>query len=297
MQEVLGSLEKAKAAMRAMSKYVPIGLVRQLYHDGEEPMLGACPAELSVLFTDIRDFTAIAEQLPPARLAEVLGRYLQVMATIIQGEKGTIDKYIGDAVMVFWNAPDLVENHELLACRTALRCCEALQELYARADWGDAPRFETRLGLHRCQASVGHFGSPERFNYTAIGDGINLTSRLEGLNKHYGTTIIASETIRAAAHEHFDFRLLDHVAVKGKLQGIAIYELLAARDETYQRAPEIDRYEEAFALYQRGDFAGAGALLETQPQDPPSVVLLARCLLLIADPPSEWTGVYAFATK
>jgi adenylate cyclase len=297
VQEVLGSLEKAKAAMRAMSKYVPVSLVRQLYHDGEEPMLGACPAELSVLFTDIRDFTAIAEQLPPAKLAEVLGRYLQVMATVIQGEKGTIDKYIGDAVMVFWNAPDRVENHELLACRTALRCCEALRKLYAMPEWGDAPRFETRLGLHRCQASVGHFGSPERFNYTAIGDGINLTSRLEGLNKYYGTTIIASETIYAAAHEHFDFRLLDCVAVKGKMQGIAIYELLAARSEGYQRAPEIARYEEAFALYQRGDFAAASALLESQPLDPPSAVLLLRCRDLTANPPTDWTGVYAFASK
>jgi adenylate cyclase len=297
VQEVLGSLEKAKAAMRAMSKYVPVSLVRQLYHDGEEPMLGACPAELSVLFTDIRDFTAVAEQLPPAVLAEVLGRYLQVMATVIQSEKGTIDKYIGDAVMVFWNAPDPVENHELLACRTALRCCDALQRLYAMPDWGDAPRFETRLGLHRCQASVGHFGSPERLNYTAIGDGINLTSRLEGLNKHYGTTIIASETIHAAAHEQFDFRLLDHVAVKGKMQGITIYELLSARSESYQRPSAIVRYEQAFALCQRGDFAGASAVLETQPHDPPSTALLTRCRQLIADPPLNWTGVHVFASK
>ncbi len=205
VQEVLGSLERAKTAMRAMSKYVPMNLVRQLYHDGEEPMLGASPAELSVLFTDIRDFTSFAEQMPPAQLAEVLGRYLQVMATVIQSEKGTIDKYIGDAVMVFWNAPEPVDEHEMLACHTALRCADALQKLYAMPDWGDAPRFETRFGLHRCQASVGHFGSPERFNYTAIGDGINLTSRLEALNKHYGTTIIASETIEAVAKDAFDF--------------------------------------------------------------------------------------------
>jgi adenylate cyclase len=297
VQEVLGGLEKAKAALRAMSKYVPVSLVRQLYRDGEEPRLGARPTELSVLFTDIRDFTAIAEQMPPARLAEVLGRYLEVMAGVIQGEKGTIDKYIGDAVMVFWNAPEPVAGHEVLACRTALRCGEALQELYARPDWGDAPRFETRFGLHRCQASVGHFGSPERFNYTAIGDGINLTSRLEALNKYYGTMIIASETIRAAARDEFDFRLLDYVAVKGKMQGIAIYELLARITPGYTRPPAIVGYEEAFAYYQQGDFARALSLLEQQPFDSPSVGLAARCREFISHPPLNWTGIYGFTSK
>ena len=297
VQDVLGSLERAKTAMRAMSKYVPVDLVRRLYHDGEEPTLGARPAELSVLFTDIRDFTSFAEQMPPDQLAEVLGRYLQVMATVIQGEKGTIDKYIGDAVMVFWNAPELVDQHELLACRTALRCCDALQKLYAMADWGDAPRFETRFGLHRCQASVGHFGSPERFNYTAIGDGINLTSRLEALNKHYGTTIIASETIEAAARDEFDFRLLDRVAVKGKMQGITIYELLGARIAGQSRPRTIELYEESFVLYQQGNFADAIPLLEEQPDDAPSTVLLARCREFLAQPPASWTGVYGFTSK
>ena len=297
VQEVLGGLEKAKTAMRALSKYVPVKLVRQLYHDGEEPMLGACPAELSVLFTDIRDFTAIAEQMPPARLAEVLGRYLQVMATVIQGEKGTIDKYIGDAVMVFWNAPELVDRHEVLACRTALLCHQALLELYALPDWGDAPQFETRFGLHHCTASVGHFGSPERFNYTAIGDGINLTSRLEGLNKHYGTTIIASETIHAAACDEFDFRLLDRVAVKGKMQGITIYELLSVRTADYLRPQHIENYERAFALYLDSDFATAIPLLEEQPDDPPSVILLERCRHYCAYPPAEWNGIHGFTSK
>jgi adenylate cyclase len=297
VQEVLGGLERAKTAMRAMSKYVPVNLVRQLYRDGEEPKLCASPAELSVLFTDIRGFTTFAEQMPPDELAETLGRYLQVMATVIQGEKGTIDKYIGDAVMVFWNAPDPVELHEILACRTALRCNEALQRFYAMPEWGDAPRFETRFGLHRCQASVGHFGSPERFNYTAIGDGINLTSRLEALNKHYGTTIIASETIYEAAKQDFDFRLLDRVAVKGKMQGITIYELLGASVDGQARPQAVERYEEAFALYQQGAFARAISLLEMQSSDAPSLALLARCREFLAHPPPAWDGVYGFTSK
>jgi adenylate cyclase len=297
VDEVLTGLERAKTAMRAMSKYVPVNLVRQLYRDGREPVLGGKACELSVLFTDIKGFASIAEALPPDRLAEILGRYLQEMAAVIHQEKGTIDKYIGDAVMAFWNAPEIVPAHELAVCRAALRCRDALRTLYNSPEWGKAPRFETRFGLHRCQASVGHFGAPDRFNYTAIGDGINLTSRLEGLNKYYGTTIIASETIYAAAKEQFKFRLLDRVAVQGKSQGITIYELVAEANSQEAQSQRLNYYEQAFALYQRADFTAALALLETHPEDLPSAVLAARCRDLKAHPPDDWNGVYVFDLK
>ncbi len=298
VEEVLTGLEKAKTAMRAMSKYVPVNLVRQLYQMGEEPVLGGKTSELSVLFTDIKDFTAYSETLTPDELAAALGRYLQVMAEIIQSEKGTIDKYIGDAVMTFWNAPEPVAGHEILACRAALRCRDALRELYDSPDWGRAPRFETRFGLHRCMASVGHFGAPDRMNYTAIGDGINLASRLEGLNKYYSTQIIASESIQTAAKNVFEFRMLDRVAVKGKTEGIVIYELLAERVAGKPRAEWVDRYEQAFTLYQRGDFAGALELFVGQREDSPSVVMASRCRERITQPPlGAWNGVNIFESK
>ncbi|MGD0225571.1 MAG: adenylate/guanylate cyclase domain-containing protein [Terriglobia bacterium] len=298
IEEVLIGLEKAKTAMRAMSKYVPINLVRQLYQKGEEPVLGGKTSELSALFTDIKDFTAFSETLTPDELAEDLGRYLQVMAEIIQSEKGTIDKYIGDSVMTFWNAPEAVTGHEILACRAALRCREALQELYDSSDWGHAPRFETRFGLHRCVASVGHFGAPDRLNYTAIGDGINLASRLEGLNKYYGTHIIASESIQTAAKGVFEFRILDRVAVKGKTEGILIYELLGERIEGKSRPEWVDRYEQAFTSYQTGDFATALELFEDQVEDSPSIVLASRCREWISHPPpGMWNGIRVFESK
>jgi adenylate cyclase len=297
VQEVLFGLEKAKTAMRAMSKYVPVNLVRQLYYKGEEPMLGGKSSEISVLFTDIKDFTKFSERMTPDMLAEVLGRYLQVMAVTIQDEKGTIDKYIGDAVMTFWNAPEPVADHEIHACRAALRCQGALQELYASTNWGDAPRFETRFGLHHCVASVGHFGAPDRFNYTAIGDGINLTSRLEELNKYYGTHIIASESIHAAAKDAFEFRLLDRVAVKGKMEGVVIYELLFERAEGKSRPQVMDAYEQAFASYQRGDFATALQLFEANGEDPPSLVMAQRCRDFQEHKPGNWSGVYVFDMK
>ena len=296
--DVLQGLEKAKAAMRAMGKYVPVGLVRRLYHECKEPVLGGESVELSVMFTDIKGFTPFAEQTAPDKLAEILGWYLDVIATVIQGEKGTIDKYIGDAVMAFWNAPEMVENHSILACRAALKCRVELQALYDSPAWEGAPHFVTRFGLHRCVASVGHFGSPNRFNYTAIGDGINLASRLEALSNRYGTTIIVSENIHAAAKERFEFRLLDRVAVKGKMQGVTIYELVAERTGEGKRLVYITQYEEAFAAYQRRDFQAALAFLETQPQDRPSVVLAERCRELLKHPPPiDWTGVYALTSK
>ena len=298
IEEVLTGLEKAKTAMRAMSKYVPINLVRQLYHKGEEPVLGGMSAELSVLFTDVRDFTAISEVMTTDQLAGVLGRYLQVMADVIQSEKGTIDKYIGDAVMTFWNAPEAVPGHEILACRAALRCRDALQRLYDSPDWGQAPKFETRFGLHRCIASVGHFGAPDRMNYTAIGDGVNLASRLEGLNKYYGTHIIVSESIYAAAKDAFEFRLLDRVAVKGRAEGIVIYELLAEQAARNPRPQWVDRYEQAFAFYQSGDFATALELLEKQGKDSPSNVLASRCREWVSHPPAgTWNGIHVFESK
>lgn len=298
VEEVLIGLEKAKTAMRAMGKYVPIDLVRRLYCDGSEPVLGGESIELSVLFTDIKEFTAFAEQTDPDTLAKILGRYLGVMATVIQNDKGTIDKYIGDSVMAFWNAPEAVTEHSILACRAALKCRVALRDLYASPAWGGSSPFETRFGLHRCFASVGHFGSPDRFNYTAVGDGINLASRLEGLNKHYGTTIIASETIHSEAQEEFVFRLLDRVSVKGKTQGVTIYELAGEKAADGERPPHIVSYEQAFESYQRARFKEALDLLEGQPGDPPSMMLANRCRCLIERPPGGgWNGIHVFASK
>jgi adenylate cyclase len=300
VKDVLDGLEKAKTAMRAMSKYVPVDLVRRLYQEGREPALGAQPVELSVLFTDIKEFTTVAEQIAPGHLAEVLGRYLEVVAGVIQRERGTVDKYIGDAVMAFWNAPEPLASHAVFACRAALGCRERLQQLYASSEWRGQPIFETRFGLHVCVASVGHFGAPDRFNYTAIGDGVNLASRLEGLNKYYGTSIVASENVFQASHEEFEFRLLDRVAVKGKTRGITIYELLGSRS-LGTRKPHIVSYEQAFDAYSRADFRQALKILEdvakTEIQDLPSIVLAERCRRYLEHPPGEWTGLHTFTAK
>jgi adenylate cyclase len=297
--DVLESQEKAKAAMRAMSKYVPVDLVRRLYRDKREPVLGGELMQVTLMFTDIKDFTTLSEQLTPNDLADALGRYLAVMARIIQQEsRGTIDKFIGDAIMTFWNAPEPVPDHARMACLAALRCRDSALALGQSPDWSPRPVFETRFGLHCAPALIGHFGAPDRMNYTAMGDAVNLASRLEGLNKQYGTTILASETIVQATGDAFVFRLLDRVAVKGKTQAIRIYELLGQKGEAREMSATIAVYEKAFAAYSARDFAGALAILEQQPGDRPSATLRERCRKFLHDPPpADWDGTYVSAMK
>ena len=299
VSDVLESLEKAKTAMRAMSKYVPINLVRRLYRNKTEPVLGGELMEISIMFADIRDFTTFSEQLTPNQLAAALGRYLDVMARIIQQETGgTIDKFIGDAIMTFWNAPEPVAEHARMACLAALRCREAGRVLSQSSEWRGLPPFETRFGLHQDKALVGHFGAPDRMNYTAIGDAINLASRLEGLNKQYGTTIIASDRIFEDARAQFDFRLLDWVTVKGKTEAIKIYELLGQKGEAGELRETVAAYEDAFGAYVKRDFAAAIAILEKHDTDAPSAVLIDRCRAFQQTPPTEdWRGVYTSMSK
>ena len=299
VSEVLESLEKAKTAMRAMSKYVPVDLVRRLYRSKTEPVLGGELTELSIMFADIKDFTTFSEQLVPNELARALGRYLELMARIIQQETGgTIDKFIGDAIMTFWNAPEPLADHARRACLAALRCREAGRALSQSTDWQPLPPFETRFGLHKDKALVGHFGAPDRMNYTAIGDAINLASRLEGLNKQYGTTIIVSDHIFEDARAHFDFRLLDWVAVKGKTGAIKIYELLGEKNAKAVSHHAVVAYESAFDAYVARDFEKAIAILERNNGDPPSAILLDRCRLFQKmPPPADWQGVHVSMSK
>jgi adenylate cyclase len=296
VNEVLGSLEVAKTALRAMGRYVPIELVRLLYRDGREPALGGAATDVSLLFSDIKDFTNMSETLPPDRLAEALGQYLEVVGAAIHETGGTIDKFIGDAVMVLWNAPVATPEHARRACRAALGCVAALRDLYASEHWAGGQPWVTRFGLHRDTVLVGHFGAPDRMAFTAIGDGVNLASRIEGLNKVYGTTILVSETIRAAAGDDFVFRRVDRVAVKGKSRAIELHELVGLRGACAEDG--LAGYEHALEAYLAGRFAEALERLEAQPAgDGPSRVLGERCRRLLEEPPEAWDGVYRAETK
>jgi adenylate cyclase len=297
LQSVLERLELAKTAMRAMSRYVPVDLVRLLYRTGREPVLGGEIVDVTLLFTDIKDFTTLSEQLSPNELARVLGHYLQVMTEAIHSTQGTIDKYIGDAIMAVWNTPTPCPDHPRRACEAALACREAEKRLFGSPEWNGRAPLHTRFGIHRDRVMVGHFGAPDRMSFTALGDGVNVAARLEGLNKHYGTTILVSEAVREETADAFAFRLIDVVAVKGRSRGVRIYELLGRADAALDRGPQR-AYERALERYWARDFGGALTILEAQPADPPSGVLAERARILAANPPpAEWDGVYVARAK
>ena len=302
VRAALGSVERAKTALRAMVKYVPVGLVRRLYESGRDPVLGAELTDVSLMFTDIADFTTHAEGLPPSQLADALGRYLQAATLAVEAVGGTVDKYIGDALMVIFNAPDPVADHAAAACRAALACAAATDEVARSPFWrqaGLAP-WRTRFGLHADRVMVGHFGAPDRLSYTAMGDGVNLASRLEGLNKIYGTTILASESIRERAGRAFLFRRIDRVAVKGRGQSIVIHELLGAATDprAAARHAALAAYEQALAAAQGRQFQQALDLLAPLSDDGPSTVLAGRCRhWLRLPPPPEWDGTWVATEK
>jgi adenylate cyclase len=292
---VLDGLEHAKAALRALGRFVPVELVRQLYAAGRDPSLGGESRELTLMFTDLAGFTSVAERLPPDRLARALGLYFAAMTEAIEASGGTVDKYIGDAVMAMWNAPAPLADHAVRACSAALACLEATRKLFASPAWAGLPPLVTRFGVHTAEVLVGNFGAPSRMSYTAMGDGVNLASRLEGLNKQYGSTILVSADVARAVREHFELRRLDRVAVKGRAQPVEVYELLGPAGGVH---PAAQPYEIALEAYFTGRFDLACAILERQSEDPPSAVLLARCRQLMARPPHQpWNGVFVATSK
>ncbi len=294
--QVLDGLEQAKTALRAMTKYVPLDLVRQLYQARIEPTLGGKLQELSILFSDVEGFTSTAEGMEPDQLASALGRYLEVMTRAVHESGGIVDKYLGDGVMALWNAPEPRSDHARRACAAALRCMRATDELFRSPEWEGLPPWKTRVGVHRAEVSVGHFGAPDRMSFTAMGDGVNLSARLESLNKQYGTRILVSAAVKEVAGEGWVFRRVDRVAVKGKSRPVEIYELIdfAGQDEHAW----IARYERALDAYFDRRFTEALGLLSTLESDRPSAVLAQRCRGLLANPPAQdWGGVYVALEK
>jgi len=249
------------------------------------------------MFTDIRDFTRLADAIPGDELAQLLGRYLEVVTEAIHEKQGIIDKYVGDAVMAIWNAPRPVAGHPQLCCEAALACRAALSGLYASPEWSGWAHLETRFGLHTAEVMVGHFGAPDRMSYTALGDGVNLAARLESLNKHYGTSMLASQAVVDVVAPAFAFRLVDTVVVKGRRRAELVYELLGRHDEIGDAEP-YRQYERALRRYQERDWSGALRLLEGLGDDGPALTLAGRCREYIDAPPAEdWDGVYRPAIK
>ena len=211
ISDVLSAFDRMKRALRAFKLYVPAKLVGTLIEEEAEPRLGGREEEVTIFFSDIEGFSSFAEKVDPSELASKLGHYLQCLTDEIHASGGTVDKYIGDAIMAFWNAPKRVEHHEEAAVDAAYRCQKVVEALSK-----EGLPFSTRIGIHTAQVFVGNFGARDRMNYTLAGDGVNLASRLEGANRFYGTRILVSGYTVSKLQSGWLLRHVDTVSVKGK---------------------------------------------------------------------------------
>ncbi|MDL2290829.1 adenylate/guanylate cyclase domain-containing protein [Desulfovibrio sp. OttesenSCG-928-F20] len=292
--------EKQKNVLRsAFSRYVAPEVVERITRL-EGNIFAGEEVELSIMFTDIRGFTSISEKLSPQQIVQLLNRYFTPMTSLVRGNKGTLDKFIGDALMAFWNAPVPVPGHPALALKTALEMQEKLFEINdeLRHDFG--VEVNMGVGVHTGKAYVGNMGSEELLNYTLIGDNVNLASRLEGLCPQFGVGIVTSAESREGAGDEFAYQPLDTLRVKGKKQPVSVFHVM--RKEAWDdRAAELEQYLLAYDQYTRGDFVEAGRLFTALDEEWPGQKLYTlykeRCTLLIESPPPDWDGVWTLKSK
>jgi adenylate cyclase len=295
-----GAIAEMAAGLSAFRKFIPADLVRLLLRQGVEAKPGGAMQELTVMFIDVAGFTGLSERMGD-RVVPLLSRYLDIASEVIVAHGGTIDKFIGDAVMAFWGAPTAQAEHALLCCRAALGCRAAIGAAGVNDDHGHP--LQIRIGINSGRMLVGNIGSELRLNYTVIGDAVNVASRLEGANKHFATQIlIGAETQRLVAGAMVT-REIDRIAVYGKTEGLAVYELIDVMSGTGDPAPSwIADYEAGLENYRARDFRGAigrfEAVLRERPGDRPAEMMLERCRLLAqtgAD--DEWRPVAKLQSK
>jgi len=291
------SLNGMVRSLSSFAAYVPRDLVRTLVTTGEAARLEGRTKRITILFSDVAGFTSLSERMAPNALVAMLGGYLSEMATVIGAEGGTVDKFIGDGVLAFWNAPQDQADHAVRGVRAAMACQKRLAELRSRP--GEADRaLPTRIGLATGEVVVGNIGSVERMNYTVVGDTANLASRLEALNKAYGTVILIADETAQEVRESVICRPVDVVAVVGKEQGGKVWEPLCPVDDPSAAvqtaraavtAQALQAYlsrdlETALRIYRR--------MSEGNPDDPVARVMVARCQdLLQSGLPDDWSGI------
>jgi adenylate cyclase len=292
--------ERQKNAIkRVFSRYVAPEVARIVSNSGEDYFSGE-ERELTIMFTDIRGFTTLSETLSPREVVSMLNSYFGVLTAIVLKEKGTLDKFIGDALMAYWNAPLKIKGHNQRAVSAALAMRDGLPDLNRSLQESLGLSINFGVGVHTGSAFVGNLGSESLVNYTLIGDNVNLASRLEGLCGLYGVAAVVSGETRAGCGPEFDFRFLDSIRVKGKTRPVDVYEPLRAA-ETAPRRSELALWDEARGFYREGDFVRAVAALEelarSRPEDPVYDVFLKRCRALNLVAPADWDGIWTAGRK
>ncbi len=304
IDQLSAALSRMASGLASFQKYLPTELVRTLVRQGIEAKPGGSYQPISVLFTDLVGFTTLSEQLGDD-IVPILADYLGRMSAAIHETRGTIDKFIGDAIMAFWGAPIANPNHALDACRAAVACSKLLAGMRAEAAAAGKPQLHMRVGINSGNILVGNIGSEERLNYTAIGDAVNVASRLEGLNKRYGTTMLIGEATRAGAGADVVVRRVDRVAVYGRMEGIAVYELIGLAEDRAALGPLdwIRTYEAGLDHYAARRFPEAALAFEAVQRmrpggDQPSRGFIERARGYMVDPPPpDWQAVTVMDEK
>ena len=292
-----------KANITAMfSRYLAPEVVAQLVDNPDQAKLGGEKVHMSVMFSDIRGFTTLSESMDPTSLVNFLNKYLTRATNKIFEQQGVVDKYMGDAIMAFWGAPIKTKTHARQACLAALEMEKVVREFRELPENKGLPTIEVGIGVNTGDMTVGNMGSDMRFDYTVMGDAVNLASRLEGLNKEYATRTIISQHTLAEIGDEFVTRELDLVRVKGKHEPVRIFELCALKADRAKWAPRLKLFAEGLAAYRakQWDVADAKfkAVQELEPKDGPARIYLERIEdLRTTDLPEPWDGVMTMKTK
>ena len=299
------SSEREKQFIRkAFSTYVSSDVVKEIIADPSRLQLGGTNRYMTAVFTDVKGFSGISEQLSPEGLVSLLNNYLSVMSDIVLEEKGTIDKYIGDAIVAFFGAPLVLEDHALRACISAIRMRKAEAELNKSVIERNASPIPlmTRIGINTGYMVAGNMGTGNKMNYTIMGNAVNLAARLEGVNNQYGTWILATEDTIKETGDQILSRRIDRVRVVGINEPVQFYELINTMEEAESKQIKlVEIFHEALALFQERKWKEAmGGFSEsfTYDGDGPSLVYMERCKNFLVDPPpDDWDGVRNLTEK
>lgn len=305
---LIGAMSNMKKTMRSISKFVPKALVKDILESGNPVEVGGERRNISLLFTDVQDFTPISDSMKPEELMLSMSEYFEELVGVIIADDGTVDKFVGDAIFAYWNAPLATENYEYVACYAALKCRAASERL--SAEWKKQGRvgWYTRYGVHAGDAVVGNVGSSDRIDFTAIGDTVNIASRLEGLNKFYKTSILVSGPIADTCAKEFLFRFVDHSLPKGAGTPLKIYEPIGLYDGpdefrvSDQNVAFVKDWDETLKAYNNRNWAAARDAMESfakrYPDDGVARIYLDRITEYVANPPSDdWDGIIRFSEK
>jgi adenylate cyclase len=296
------AIERMREGLEVFGRYVSKDLVHQIMRSPESTGVGGIRREVTVMFTDIEGFSLLSEKMEPEVLTSRLSRYFEALGSAISANHGMIDKYIGDSIMAFWNAPEPDEDHIANACRAALQAAAAGHRLAEKWQQRGRPGFRTRFGLHTGLAVVGNVGARERINYTLVGAVANQASRLEGLNKVYGTELLVSGEVAGPTADRFVWRHIDRIVAVGTTEVHDIHEPLGEIDSAPDHAELLAHWQAARAAYTEGHFGQAmisfNAVLALKPGDGPSRVFAARCVAFLRDgTPDGWDGTWRLDTK